>query len=36
MFLIGFIIGSMVGGTLAIILHCCIIIGKKSEEGGDN
>ncbi|MCI8760652.1 MAG: DUF3789 domain-containing protein [Clostridia bacterium] len=29
MFLLGFFIGSMVGGTIAIILHCCLIIGKE-------
>ena len=32
MFLIGFIAGTMVGGTLAIVFHCLIIIGKDSDK----
>lgn len=32
MFLIGFITGTMVGGTLAIVFHCLIIIGKDSDK----
>lgn len=32
MFLTGFITGAMVGGTVAIILHCLVIVGKESEE----
>ena len=36
MFLLGFIIGGMVGGTIAIILHCYVIVGKQAEEGENN
>ena len=32
MFLIGFIAGTMVGGTHAIVFHCLIIIGKDSDK----
>ena len=32
MFLTGFITGAMVGGTVAIILHCLVIVGKESEK----
>ena len=32
MFLIGFVTGAMVGGTLAIAFHCLIIIGKESDR----
>ncbi len=32
MFLLGMLIGSMVGGTLAIVLYACIIVGKESDE----
>lgn len=31
MFLLGMLIGSMVGGTLAIVLYACIIAGKESD-----
>lgn len=27
-----FIAGMMVGGTVAIALHCILIIGKQSDE----
>lgn len=33
MFLLGLIIGCMVGGTIAIGLHCCLIVGKNAEGG---
>lgn len=36
MFLLGFIIGSMVGGIIALTLHCCVIVGKQAEEGENN
>lgn len=32
MFLIGFIVGAMVGGTIAIFFHCCLILGKESDS----
>lgn len=32
MFLTGFIIGVMVGGTVAIFLHCLVIVGKESDR----
>mgnify|MGYP000151055350 CR=1 len=32
MFSIGFIIGAMVGGTIAIALHCMVIVGKESDS----
>ena len=32
MFLIGFIIGSMVGGTLALMFHCLLIVGRESDR----
>ena len=31
MFLIGFITGAMIGGTLALIFHCLLIVGKESD-----
>lgn len=36
MFLIGFILGAMVGGTLAIAFHCLVIIGKESDREWKN
>lgn len=32
MFFMGFLIGAMVGGTLAIVLHCLVIVGKESDR----
>ncbi len=32
MFFIGFLIGAMVGGILAIVLHCLVIVGKESDK----
>ena len=32
MFLIGFITGLIVGGTLAIMFHCLLIVGKESDR----
>ena len=32
MFLIGFITGSMVGGTLALMFHCLLIVGKETTK----
>lgn len=32
MFWIGFITGAMVGGTVAILLHCLVIVGKESDK----
>ena len=32
MFSIGFIIGALVGGTIAIALHCMVIVGKESDS----
>lgn len=32
MFLTGFITGTMVGGTVAIFLHCLVIVGKEKEK----
>lgn len=32
MFLIGFIVGAMVGGTIAIFFHCCLIVGRESDK----
>ena len=32
MFWIGFIIGSIIGANLALILYACIIAGKNTDE----
>ena len=32
MFFIGFITGSMIGGTLALMFHCLLIVGKESDR----
>ena len=32
MFWLGFLIGGMVGGTLAIFLHCLLIVGKEADS----
>lgn len=32
MFLVGFIIGGMIGGTLAIMFHCLLIVGRESDR----
>lgn len=32
MFIIGVIVGAMVGGTIAIVAHCMVIVGKESES----
>lgn len=32
MFLLGFLIGSMIGGILTLLLHCCLIIAKDSDR----
>ena len=32
MFLIGLIVGTMVGGTIAIFFHCLVIVGKENNK----
>ena len=32
MFWVGMLIGGMVGGTLAIFLHCLLIVGKEDDS----
>ena len=32
MFSIGFIVGAMIGGFVAIALHCMVIVGKEEDE----
>lgn len=32
MFLLGMVIGGIVGGTLAIFFHCLIIVGKEADS----
>ena len=32
MFLIGFITGAMIGGTLALMFHCLLIVGRESDK----
>jgi len=32
MFWLGMLIGGMIGVTLAIFLHCLVIIGKESDK----
>lgn len=32
MFWVGMLIGGMVGGTLAIFLHCLLIVGKEADN----
>lgn len=31
MFLIGIIIGCMVGSIITLLLHCCLILAKESD-----
>lgn len=35
MFWLGMLIGGMIGGTLAIFLHCLVIVGKESDKHCD-
>ncbi len=32
MFLIGFLVGAIVGGTLSLILYACILAGKDRRN----
>ena len=32
MFSIGFIVGAMIGGFVAIALHCMVIVGKEEDS----
>ena len=32
MFWLGMLIGGIIGGTLAIFLHCLVIVGKESDK----
>lgn len=32
MFWLGMLIGGMIGGTLAIFLHCLVIVGKGADH----
>lgn len=32
MFWLGMLIGTMVGGTLAIFFHCLLIVAKESDS----
>ena len=32
MFSIGFIVGAMIGGFIAIALHCMVIVGKEEDK----
>ena len=32
MFSIGFIVGAMIGGFIAIALHCMVIVGKEEDS----
>lgn len=32
MFWLGMIIGAMIGGTLAIVFHCMLIVGKEADN----
>lgn len=32
MFWLGMLVGGMIGGTLAIFLHCLVIVGKESDK----
>lgn len=32
MFGIGFLVGAMIGGTITLILHCCLIVAKETDE----
>ena len=29
---VGMLIGGMIGGTLAIFLHCLVIVGKEADN----
>lgn len=32
MFILGMIVGGMIGGTLTLMLYACIIAGKESDR----
>lgn len=32
MYVLSFILGMIIGGTISVILYACIIAGKDSEE----
>lgn len=31
MFLIGLIVGAMIGGTITLFFHCLVIVGKEED-----
>lgn len=31
MFWIGFVIGTIIGGNIALLLYACVIVGKESD-----
>lgn len=32
MFIVGFIVGAMLGATITLGVHCCLIVGKGSDK----
>ncbi len=32
MFIVGFIVGAMLGATITLGVHCCFIVGKGSDK----
>lgn len=33
MFLIGFLVGAIIGGSISLVLYACILVGKDKENG---
>lgn len=32
MFLIGFLVGTMIGGTITLVIYACILAGKDTNK----
>ncbi len=32
MYILGIILTAIISSTLTLLLHCCLIVGKESEE----
>ena len=33
MFLLGFLLGSFVGGAITFAIYACVLVGKEADEG---
>lgn len=32
MFIVGFLVGAIIGGTISLILYACILVGKDNDN----